>query len=42
VNNRVVRERKRKYTLQRVEQVNERDGKKKEEIRVCVCVSAQK
>jgi hypothetical protein len=42
VNNIVVRERNRKYTPQRVGQVKERDRKKKEEIRVCVCVFAQK
>lgn len=42
VNNIVARERKRNYIPQRVEQVNVRDRKKKEEIRICVCVLVQK
>ena len=42
MNNRVARERNRKFVPQRVGQVNERDRKKKEEIRISVCVLAQK
>jgi len=37
VNNRAVRERNRTFIPQRVGQVNERDRKKKEEVRTSMC-----